>query len=223
MNFLTKLSLTAIASMFVVACQGGNSAYIGEGPIQLSPNAQSSFNRYLKSNGMIFAVTEDGKKPFYHYCPHLRCGHLNMVETLYLCKQRHGKTCKVYAMDDQIVWRFPEEKSIEQALVAAKSRILDTDWSDVVDDHQVTIDFEAGMSAKLSMTSEPTGTCNGNVEFESSKDKSRFPGEWNLSCEKGQTATGNLTITATHYGELQFIGGRGEDSQGNPIGLYLAD
>ena len=62
------------------------------------------------------------------------------------------------------------------------------------------------------MTSDETGACKGTVEFKDTKNQSRYPGEWSLSCEKGQVASGNLTLTATQYGELQFIGGRGVDA-----------
>ena len=141
MNIFSKLSLTAVACLALAACQGGNSAYIGEGPIQLSPRAQNGFKHYSENNGMVFAITEDGQRSWHHYCSHLRCAHLNMVETLYRCEKAHGRPCKVYAIDEEIVWRFPEKKSIEETLLAAKSKILDTDWSDIVEDQPVTIKF----------------------------------------------------------------------------------
>ena len=225
-----RLLITA-AVLILAGCQG-NSSYIGEGPLVLAPRIEHFFNEiYMKehADSGIAAVSTDGNYLAYNYCPDTACRSSAFTSAVFYCESRYKKApCKIYAIRDKIVWRFPEDQKktdpapIIEILKQAKSRTLGTDWAGVLDGQPVTIEFTDGLVGELTLTSEKTGACTGNYDLAEKTTGKRFPGKWSLKCDKGQIAKGKMTLTTSDRNELKFINASGKDQYDTYIRMYLA-
>lgn len=100
--------LSACAIGILPGCVTTQSEMIGSGDLTLSARTERIFIQYLERSPMAFAVSLDGQNSGYYYCPE-PTGCSDQQQTLYFaieqCEQRSGgKTCKVFAIADQIVW-----------------------------------------------------------------------------------------------------------------------
>lgn len=102
------VAATAVcAAAFLSACQSAKSG--GGQPITLSRWAEEYFNQYKRSDGpREFAIAVDGSYAAYNYCPagQSACVYLS-PSPQQRCEGTSGKTCKVFAIDGEIVWDGP--------------------------------------------------------------------------------------------------------------------
>lgn len=95
--------------VFLGACQsisGGST--VGSGPIQFSAETYKVWQRYLSRDPIVFAVTPDGRNPYYYYCREVGCEAPRYVTyVLTKCQERYKRECRLFAMRDQIVWQNP--------------------------------------------------------------------------------------------------------------------
>jgi hypothetical protein len=93
----------------LAACQAGG--YVGSGPIKFSESSLRNFDHYIsRETPMSFAVTKDGLRSFYYYCPWNYQGHcaaLADTQVVYECERRTGQECLVFAKGRDVVWDSP--------------------------------------------------------------------------------------------------------------------
>jgi len=84
---------------------------IGKGEINFSVSAMATFRYYTRQKMPgEFVVTKDGERGFYSYCtynPNTECRENTSEQLLALCRERSGKTCKVFATKGKVVWKDP--------------------------------------------------------------------------------------------------------------------
>ena len=110
--FRTPTTFIFVALSFcVVSLSGCLTTYddmLGSGPLTLTAKTQRYFLEYQSRNPMVFAVSEDGFYSEYIYCPETKCIPSNqaMYRAIRACEERaRGKKCKVFAINDKIVWK----------------------------------------------------------------------------------------------------------------------
>lgn len=103
-----RIFVVLLLVLGAAGCRGG---YTGSGPIQFSDGALRNYDHYIsRETPMSFAVTEDGAKSFYYYCPWNYQGHCEALadtKIIYECEKRHKSKCMVFARGKQIVWDSP--------------------------------------------------------------------------------------------------------------------
>lgn len=103
------------AALFVTGCQATGSE-VGSGYLDLSRNVEAHFQRYLAHpGGEYFAVSLDGKDYGFSVCANGRfaCTESGGTVALRSCRERSGgKTCKIYAMGEDIVWNSPKHSGV---------------------------------------------------------------------------------------------------------------
>ncbi|WP_085899559.1 hypothetical protein [Kiloniella majae] len=112
-------------TLLMMGCKSASlQPHIGSGPIVLGNEVQEAFDKYLKTNSAVFAVSEDGRSSYgYYYCPaNYRCLGNNLKSVrpaIESCeKNSYGQPCKVYAIGRSIVWKATkntEDKLTEEA------------------------------------------------------------------------------------------------------------
>ena len=110
LNTIRNFMLMGLAGLALVGCKTESDFY-GEGPLNLSSNTQSYFDKYKSSGGPgYFAINQENGRVGWSYC---RGGPDNCSsnQTAHMIAinacQRGGGTCKIYARGNKVVWRGP--------------------------------------------------------------------------------------------------------------------
>lgn len=97
-----RIGVLAIAGLTLSACASG--AKPGTGPITLSPGVQRAYAEYLaRDYPLAFAVSTDGRRAGYVYCPEMHCLGVETSGAVYQC-EKSGRPCYVYAWRRDVVW-----------------------------------------------------------------------------------------------------------------------
>jgi len=109
-----KTRLLSILGILLLGLSGCNSTLydVGSTPLTLSPIVAAGFEKYKNSpnSPVIFVIDTQGRTFSSSYCPHSRCVVNHGFSQIQSCESRAikwGAKCKVFAVQDQIVWKGP--------------------------------------------------------------------------------------------------------------------
>ncbi len=110
MKFIRNILFVGLAGLALASCKTAPDFY-GDGPINISANMQSYFEKYKSGGGpSYFAISEDGRMASWSYCPSGPDG-CSVGEPPYMMAingcNRRGKKCKIFARGKNVVWKGP--------------------------------------------------------------------------------------------------------------------
>jgi len=95
-----------VLPFFLSACPT-NKDYFGTGPLALSPSMEAAFIKDKKSgiNSSYFAISENGRRAGWSFCPAGQCGGNSLMLAIHTCENRSGgNECRIYAEGPTVVW-----------------------------------------------------------------------------------------------------------------------
>jgi hypothetical protein len=101
-----KIFFILLLPLFLTACPS-NQDYFGTGPLTRSSRMETAFDRYKNSgiSASYFAITEDGRRAGWSYCPAGECGGNSLMLAIHTCEDKSGShECRIYAEGPTVVW-----------------------------------------------------------------------------------------------------------------------
>jgi len=175
-----KISIVTlfVSLLFLAGCLNTADKYYGSGPLTLSPKALATFNHYLTVGEPIaFAITTDGRNPYYWYCKDVQCtpdnGPRQAVDG---CEERYGKPCGLYAHGKIIVWKFdsPTQSRVQQTRTEPRSTApVPEPQSQTSDSISLYNDCMKKFTSEIATTRHQKCTCFSQKVMEEFSDSSR--------------------------------------------------
>ena len=98
------MPVIVIASMAILGCAAQGP---GQGPLSVSNNVASGYERFKKDVGAAyFAVSEDGRTYGYSYCTDFVCRGNARAGAIAACERSsRGAACYIFASGEEILWK----------------------------------------------------------------------------------------------------------------------
>lgn len=243
---MQRMSLAAVGLVVIVTVVGCSSVreadQIGEGQLQLSPQAADGFARHQAAHGTgYFAVSRDGRAWGAYGCPSWadRCwGTQSAAKAIEYCERSSaGVPCFTFSIDHHIVWRgydaaaepAESEQSAAPPVPSASTdetrvsfgelpagsdvRFLAIYWEDVYGALIGHIALSRQASGPIAIDLPDGGSCTGAYSLQGRQ------GTWSIGCDNGKAASGSLTALGAGRGSE----GRGRDTEGNRLEFRVTE
>jgi hypothetical protein len=206
-------AIAILAAALLAGCVTVQNERYGSGPLpKLSPVVEREIAEYFSKREMdrALAISPDGRFSGRSYCNNFgvsvyRCNNLEDM-AIASCNKISNQQCKLYASDNEVVWRDATISAGSKAGPAASKSDWKVTFEIAGQKYFGDVTTTQGAGAQLFMITTPEGLCQGAL------NASGGQGAWSLSCPNKLTAACRIT-SFTPQGSR----GDGQDSLGRAI------